>query len=180
MYRIVIFLLLVSPAYAAIKPTFSFSNQEDAIAWSEEVLKLEKQYKSDDKEQALKAREQVARLSREWREYFKVKWPTKQVSTLFRQFTENLWYVGRKNVLLARKKEPWWVSQGKFADLSFEQFKRKYLPEELKYPRRKLNIKDLKIRLFKCFDWRKKGVVTDVRNQGVRDVSLPLNNSEHC
>lgn len=169
MYRIVLFLALLNSAFA-IKPTFSFSNQEDALAWSKEVLRLEKQYKSEDKKAALQAREEVVRLSREWREYFRVKWPKKEVSSLFRQFTENLWYVGGKNVRLAEKQEPWWVSQGKFADLSFEQFKRKYLAEELRYPKRQLDIKDLMIKLFNCFDWRNKDVVTDVRNQGVREM----------
>jgi cathepsin L len=166
MHRVLLLLFLAQCALARLKPRFSFSDQEDAVAWSEDVLKLKKQYDSKNEKEALAARKEVATLSREWREEFDVKWSTKLLQKKLKVFTDNLWYVGEKNVELAKAKSPWWVSQGKFADLTFSQFRREYLIEDLKVPKLDFDLEDLKIRLFRCFDWRDEDVVTAVRNQG--------------
>lgn len=172
MYRFVVLLLLANVALSKVKPIFDFSDQEDAIAWSRDVLKLKEQYDSKDKKKASAARKEVAELSRQWREYFGIKWPKKNVKSLLERFTENLWSVGEKNVALAAKKSSWWMSLGKFADLSFDQFKRKYLIDDIKLPKLDINLEDLKIKLFDCLDWRQKNVVTAVKNQQVCLVLL--------
>eukprot|EP00889_Picochlorum_renovo_P001968 jgi/Picre1/28998/NNA_004392.t1 len=143
MHRVLLLLFLAQCALARLKPSFSFSDQEDAVAWSEDVLKLKKQYDSKNEKEALAARKEKK----------------------LKVFTDNLWYVGEKNVELAKAKSPWWVSQGKFADLTFSQFRREYLIEDLKVPKLDFDLEDLKIRLFRCFDWRDEDVVTAVRNQ---------------
>lgn len=159
-------LFLAHCALARVKPIFSFSDQEDAIKWSKDVLNLKRQYDSKKKEEALAARKEVATLSREWRKKFDVEWPRKTVQEKLEVFTDNLWYVAEKNVKLAESKRPWWVSQGKFADLTFSQFRRNYLIDDLYRPKKDFLLEDLRIKLFDCLDWRKEDVVTGVRNQG--------------
>ena len=168
MYRFVLILLLARCAFATVKPVFSFKNQEAAIDWSGEVLKLKERYGSKDKKEALEAREEVAQLSKQWRERFKVKWPTKEQDSKLEVFTDNLWFIGEKNIELAEDKRPWWTSLGKFSDLKFSEFQRLYLVDDLLVPKIDINLEKLRIRLFDCLDWRQNDVVTAVKDQGVR------------
>ena len=167
MYRFVLLLLFARCAFATVQPIFSFKNQEAAIEWSGEVLKLKERYESKNKKEALEAREEVARLSRQWREEFKAKWPTKEVDSKLEVFTENLWFIGEKNVELAEEKRPWWTSLGKFADLKFSEFQKLYLVDDLLVPKLDINLEKLRIKLYDCLDWRKENVVTSVKDQGV-------------
>lgn len=169
MYRFVFLLLLARYAFATVQPVFSFKNQEAAIKWSGEVLKLKERYDSKDKKEASEAREEVVELSRQWREEFDVKWPTKDLDSKLEVFADNLWFVGGTNVELAEDKRPWWTSLGKFADLKFSEFKRRFLVDDLLVPKVDINLEKLRIKLFDCLDWRKKNVVTSVKEQAVCD-----------
>lgn len=79
-------------------------------------------------------------------------------------FRDNLNHIDERN----KEETSYWLGLNEFADLSHEEFKSKYLG--LKPTRRQSNNGEFTYRdveaLPKSVDWRKKGAVTPVKNQG--------------
>ncbi|XP_015571857.2 cysteine protease XCP1 [Ricinus communis] len=80
-------------------------------------------------------------------------------------FKDNLMHIDRRN----RDVTTYWLALNEFADLSHEEFKSKYLGLNTDAPRGRIS-EDLSYRdvidLPKSIDWRKKGAVAPVKNQG--------------
>ncbi|XP_068647254.1 cysteine protease XCP1-like [Aristolochia californica] len=90
----------------------------------------------------------------------------------FQVFKDNLKHIDETN----RKVSSYWLGLNKFADLSHEEFKAKYLGLKPDLSRSRCSEDDSKchenfryrdaVDLPKSVDWRKKGAVTRVKNQG--------------
>ncbi|XP_060667531.1 cysteine protease XCP1 [Ziziphus jujuba] len=83
----------------------------------------------------------------------------------FEIFKDNLMHIDETN----KKISSYWLGLNEFADLSHEEFKSKYLGLKPEFPRRgpseEFSYRDV-VDLPKSVDWRKKGAVTPVKNQG--------------
>ena len=84
----------------------------------------------------------------------------------FEVFQDNLKHIDETN----KKESSFWLGLNEFADLSHEEFKKKYLGLDIELPKRRdspeeFSYKDVKD-LPKSVDWRKEGAVTNVKNQG--------------
>lgn len=85
----------------------------------------------------------------------------------FEIFKENLMHIDETN----KKTSNYWLGLNEFADLSHEEFKNKYLGLKVDLSKRQESstedfiYKDV-VNLPKSVDWRKKGAVTNVKNQG--------------
>ncbi|CAK9178283.1 unnamed protein product [Ilex paraguariensis] len=84
----------------------------------------------------------------------------------FEIFKDNLKHIDETN----RKISSYWLGLNEFADLSHEEFKKMYLGLKVELPKRRespeeFTYKDV-VDLPKSVDWRKKGAVTSVKNQG--------------
>ncbi|XP_050214538.1 cysteine protease XCP2 [Mercurialis annua] len=84
----------------------------------------------------------------------------------FEIFKDNLFHIDETN----KKVTNYWLGINEFADLSHEEFKNKYLglKPDLSKPRQypeEFGYKDI-TNIPKSVDWRKKGAVTHVKNQG--------------
>ncbi|OMP12270.1 hypothetical protein COLO4_03345 [Corchorus olitorius] len=84
----------------------------------------------------------------------------------FEVFKDNLKHIDRRN----REISSYWLGLNEFADLSHEEFKSKYLGLKPEVFRKRqspgeFTYKDVS-ELPKSVDWRKKGAVTPVKNQG--------------
>ncbi|KAK9286252.1 hypothetical protein L1049_014639 [Liquidambar formosana] len=84
----------------------------------------------------------------------------------FEVFKDNLNHIDERN----KKVSSYWLGLNEFADLSHEEFKNKYLGVKAEFPRRRGSSGDFSYRdvedLPKSVDWRKKGAVTHIKNQG--------------
>ncbi|KAL1814991.1 hypothetical protein ACET3Z_017565 [Daucus carota] len=85
----------------------------------------------------------------------------------FEIFKDNLMHIDETN----KKISSYWLGLNEFADLSHEEFKEKYLGLKVDLStRRESNPEDFiykdVVDLPKSVDWRKKGAVTNVKNQG--------------
>ncbi|WOG99849.1 hypothetical protein DCAR_0519205 [Daucus carota subsp. sativus] len=85
----------------------------------------------------------------------------------FEIFKDNLMHIDETN----KKSSSYWLGLNEFADLSHEEFKDKYLGLKVDLStRRESNPEDFiykdVVDLPKSVDWRKKGAVTNVKNQG--------------
>lgn len=84
----------------------------------------------------------------------------------FEIFKDNLKHIDQRN----KEVTSYWLGLNEFADLSHEEFKNKYLGLQTEFPRRRWSFDDSSygdlVALPKSVDWRKKGAVTEVKNQG--------------
>ena len=84
----------------------------------------------------------------------------------FEVFKDNVKYIEKRNKVVN-----YWLGLNEFSDLSFEEFKSMYtgLEEEVEFPSQNTEeefiYKDI-VDLPKSIDWRTKGAVTPVKNQG--------------
>ncbi|KAK4848501.1 hypothetical protein QYF36_013885 [Acer negundo] len=85
----------------------------------------------------------------------------------FEVFRDNLKHIDERN----KEVSSYWLGLNEFADLSHEEFKNKYFGLKPEFPRRRqsssgeFSYRDVEA-LPKSVDWRKKGAVTSVKNQG--------------
>ncbi|KAL5713737.1 Cysteine protease xcp1 [Ranunculus cassubicifolius] len=84
----------------------------------------------------------------------------------FELFKENLKHIDETN----KKVTSYWLGLNEFADMSHEEFKSKYLGLKSEVHDRDESAKEFRYKdvvdLPKAVDWRKKGAVTPVKNQG--------------
>ncbi|KAF9618698.1 hypothetical protein IFM89_002393 [Coptis chinensis] len=84
----------------------------------------------------------------------------------FEVFKENLEHIDETN----KKVTSYWLGLNEFADLSHDEFKDKYLGLKTELAKKRESSKEFTYRdaidLPKSVDWRKKGAVTRVKNQG--------------
>ncbi|GJR39306.1 cysteine protease XCP1-like protein [Tanacetum coccineum] len=89
-------------------------------------------------------------------------------------FKDNLKHIDETN----KKASNYWLGLNEFADLSHEEFKNMFLglkgelPEKREESSEAFTYRDF-VDLPKSVDWRKKGAVAPVKNQGSCDVELP-------
>lgn len=83
----------------------------------------------------------------------------------FEIFLDNLKHIDETN----KKVSSYWLGLNEFADLSHEEFKSKYLGLRVEFPRKRssrgFSYRDVED-LPESVDWRTKGAVTPVKNQG--------------
>ncbi|KAK8624707.1 hypothetical protein V6N13_089594 [Hibiscus sabdariffa] len=93
----------------------------------------------------------------------------------FEVFKDNLMHIDKRN----KEISSYWLGLNEFADLSHEEFKSKYLGLKSEVFRKKQSSRDFTYRdvsgLPKSVDWRKKGAVTPVKNQGSCDCDTSVN-----
>lgn len=119
--------------------------------------------------------ERVAELFKRWKEkHGKAYNHAEEAERRFENFKRNLKYVLEKNNANARSSNSHRVGLNKFADLRNEEFREVYL-SNVKKPINRRNFDDLRRimqgRIQSCeapsaLDWRKRGVVTGVKDQG--------------
>ncbi|XP_010277012.1 PREDICTED: low-temperature-induced cysteine proteinase-like [Nelumbo nucifera] len=120
-------------------------------------------------EELLGSEERVSELFGRWREkHGKVYRHAEELERRFENFKRNLKYVMEKNS--KRRSSGHLVGLNGFADMSNEEFREKYL-SKIKKPVEKRKKNSSLRKMSSCdapssLDWRKKGVVTAVKNQG--------------
>jgi hypothetical protein len=148
---------------------FDFPDQQASAAWGEEVAALEKAYDAGDKD----AKAVVDGVFAQWNKRFSSeRKPLESDGERLKMFTENMWGVARTNLENAKgypkNEHKWWQSLNVFADLNFEEFKKRYLMPDNKltdFDFGEINIKPIDS-LRKCVNWSSSDQVTSVKNQG--------------
>ena len=120
------------PIFPQLKPGFSFKNPIQATLWGAQVAALQIRFNSQDPNVSAIARKEVDILATEFQAKYKVKWGPNEEEQKKKTFTDNLWKISQIN--LQSNKTGWWAAQTKFADLTEQEFARKYLMTEFKTP----------------------------------------------
>ncbi|XP_039014599.1 cysteine protease XCP1-like [Hibiscus syriacus] len=115
----------------------------------------------------LSSRESLLELFESWlSKHGKIYESIEEKLLRFEVFKDNLMHIDRRN----KEISSYWLGLNEFADLSHEEFKSKYLGLKSQVFRKKQSPTDFTYRdvvdLPKSVDWRKKGAVTPVKNQG--------------
>ncbi|CAN6443751.1 unnamed protein product [Victoria cruziana] len=128
----------------------------------------------------LKSEERVANLFERWRaRHGRVYRDEEETGRRFRAFRDNIAYIDRRNRELAgrNRRGGHTVGLNRFADLTNEEFKSMYL-RKIRRPakrsndgqeasKRRLELSSMSVRIPSSLDWRTKGVVTPVKDQGL-------------
>ncbi|PKA47332.1 Xylem cysteine proteinase 1 [Apostasia shenzhenica] len=122
-------------------------------------------------EEDLTSRDHLLDLFESWMAKHNKSYATlKEMVKRFDIFKDNLMHIDETN----KKITSYWLGLNEFADLSHEEFKERYLGLKPKFLRRRVDESDDRkefknqnvVGLPKSVDWRKKGAVTPVKNQG--------------
>lgn len=122
----------------------------------------------DDRSDQFPSEEGVVELFGRWKEkHRKVYKHAEEAERRFENFKRNLKYVLEKNNAKRRSPSSHRVGLNRFADLSNEEFRKVYM-SNVKKP---INKRSMQGRMQSCeapsaLDWRKRGVVTAVKDQG--------------
>ncbi|KAL9238334.1 hypothetical protein vseg_012768 [Gypsophila vaccaria] len=85
----------------------------------------------------------------------------------FEVFVDNLKHIDQRNKQISGS---YWLGLNEFADLSHDEFRKRYLGLKVEQPRRTESSEEFAYgdvaNIPKSVDWRKKGAVTPVKNQG--------------
>lgn len=132
----------------------------------------------------LESEESLSNLYDRWRSHHSVPRSLHEREKRFNVFRHNVMHVHNTN----KKNNPFTLKLNKFADLTIEEFKSAYTGSNIKHHRMFQGPKhgskgfmyENSTRLPTSVDWREKGAVTEVKNQGKCGKSKAMPISEKC